>query len=114
MLALQQYRTLSKRESLSSVLPQLSTTQNHSFEGRPGTIVSYFVPDDDSNDVIKLPSTSSSSTNEIPAQASFKELLLKKVEKRSTSMPKARKHQKVNPYRVIVTSDEQFETNKRS
>ena len=108
MLALQQYRAPSKRESLSSVSPQLSKTQNRSFEGRPGIIVSYFIPDDDPNDVKQLPSTSSSSTDEMPAQASFKELFLKKLEKCSTSKPKAGKHRKVNPYGAIVTSDEEF------
>ena len=59
--------------------------------------------------MIQLQSTSSSSTDEMPAQASFKKLFLKELEKRSTLTPKAGKHWKVNPYGAIATSDEQFD-----
>ena len=45
----------------------------------------------------------------MPAQASFKKLFLKELEKRSTLTPKAGKHWKVNPYGAIATSDEQFD-----
>ena len=86
------------------------------FNSRTGTIVSFFVPDDQPGDMIRIdsPNVSGKSTptssNTTPTTTNFKELCLKILDgtpKAATNFNPVRRR-KVNPYADIVTGDDQY------
>ena len=100
----------------AAVTTHKTNSEKVEFNGRTGTIVSFFVPDDQAGDMIRInaPNVSGKSTptssNTTPTTTNFKELCLKILD----GTPKAAtnfnpvKRRKVNLYADIVTGDDQY------
>ena len=106
--------------SISLEEHNISANDKHvEYKGRTGTIISYFVPDDNPGEIMRMSSSGSSSRQSTlststptrsDAQKSFQELCLERLDQKaeSSSQTTVGKRRKVNPYSEIVTGDEQF------
>ena len=106
-----QEREDSSKLANDNATPTSSRTQSDvTIDGKKGKIVSFFVPDDNSACMTPLPQHTQVG-NTTPTSFSFKEMALKKIDELHT--PKASQPQstrkRVNPFRGLVTSDEQFQ-----
>ena len=85
------------------------------YKGKKGTVINYFISDDDPTNLIRMENqqvSSSSSRTSTPVNTSnFKSIVLKQLDSlvASNTDKKTEKRRKVNPHGKIVTSDEVFE-----
>ena len=84
-------------------------------KGKKGTVINYFIPDDDPTNLIRMENkelSSSSSRESTPVNTSnLKSTVLKRLDTlvAGNTEKKIEKKRKVNPHGEIVTSDEVFE-----
>jgi len=86
-----------------------SDSEEMEYNGRKGKVISYFIPDDEPNNLIQIKSNHQKAT--ASSTPNFKSTVLKSLENLSPATKtkdQVGKRKRVNPFGEIVTSDESF------